>query len=153
VIINTRAMERLANRVLVVVVAAMVAMSALVLALAADRSPARLDPRVPEGVVQAYLQAVVDRDNDAAARYLDPAGGCDAADLDRTGPVAPVRATLTRSVVEGSSARVEVELTRGSDSPLDSGYREASTFQLTRSGTGWVLTGSPWPLFDCAGGV
>jgi hypothetical protein len=49
---------------------------------------------------------------------------------------------------------VQVELTMGGgDGPFGSGYRETATFQLTRAGSGWLLTGSPWPLFDCAGGV
>jgi hypothetical protein len=152
VITNTRGMERLANRILVIVVAAMIALSALVVALAATRSPTQLDSRSPEGVVQAYLRAVLDGDHGAAARYLDPDGGCDAADLDQAGRPGPVRAALTRSVVDGPRAQVEVELTMGS-APFGSGYRETSTFQLTRSGAGWLLTGSPWPLFDCTGGL
>jgi hypothetical protein len=154
VIINTRVMERHADRVLVVVVAAMVALSALVVALAATRSPAQLDPRSPEGTVQAYLRAVLDGDHEAAVRYLDPASGCDIGDLDRTGRVQPTRVALTSTHVDGSSARVRVELTTGAgDGPFGSGYQETTTFRLTRSSTGWLLTGSPWPLFDCAGGL
>jgi hypothetical protein len=152
VIINTRAMERHADRILMVVVAAMVALSALVVALAAARSPAQLDPRSPEGTVQAYLRAVLDGNHETAARYLDPASGCDIGDLDGMGRTHPTRVALASSHVDGSNARVRVELTLGADGPFGSGYRETTTFRLNRPDADWLLTGTPWPLFDCTGG-
>ena len=63
-----------------------------------------LDPRSPEATVQAYLRAVFDGDHEAAVRYLDPAGGCDIGDLDRTGRTQPTRVALTSSHVDGSTA-------------------------------------------------
>lgn len=142
------------NRILAIVVGAMVVLAAVVVVLSANRSTADYDPGTPEGTVQAYLRAVTTGDYAEAATFLDPTGRCDVEDLDRAGSPDSARAYLVRTRVEGDTATVTVEVTLPSGAPLDTaGYSETHLFRLTRSGGDWRLTGTPWPLYSCEGDI
>lgn len=142
------------NRILAIVVGAMVVLAAVVVVLSANRSTAQLEPGSPEAAVQTYLTGVTEGDYAAAADVLDPAGSCDVDDLDRAGRLESARAYLVDSQVDGDTARVSVEVTvpEGGGGPFDTtDYSETHSFRLTRSGDDWRLTGTPWPLYDCEG--
>lgn len=143
------------NRILAVVVGAMVVLAAVVVLFSANRSTAELEPGSPEAAVQTYLTAVTEGDNATAAEVLDPAGACDVDDLDRAGRPGSARAYLVDSQVEGDTARVRVEVTFPSGGgPFDSSdFSETHIFRLTKSGESWLLTGRPWPLYECEGDV
>lgn len=144
------------NRILAIVVGTMVVLAAVVVVLSARRSTAQLEPGSPEATVQTYLTAVTAGDYATAAHQLDPAGACDVDDLDRTGRPGSARAYLVGSRVEGDSADVTVEVTvpEGGGGPFDTtDYSETHLFRLTRSSGDWLLTGTPWPLYDCEGDV
>lgn len=151
---NTEVMSTRPNRVLAIVVGAVVVLALVVAALSATRPVTTYDEATPEGVVQSYLTAALKGDNDQAATYFATDGLCDAADLDRASIVDSQQVYLVDTEVDGDSARVQVQLVVGGGGPLDtSEYSEDQVFRLTRSAEGWRLTGTPWPLWDCEGGV
>ena len=140
------------NRILAIALGAIAVLAIVAAVVSAGRPAARLDPGTPEATVQAFVEAALAGRSDEAARWLDPAGECGAQDLDRarTYGMTAGRVVLVDSTVSGDSATVQVEVVLGSGGPFDSSeYREEHTYRLTRSGGAWLLTGVPWPLYDC----
>lgn len=135
------------------VVAAAVSVVALaaivVLVFAIGRDVTTYEEGTPERVVQQYLTATFDGDFDRAASFIDPTGQCDADDLDRAYIDGDARIGLVESVVEGDRARVRVDVEFPSGGPLGGVYSEDHTLRLVRTSGSWLLTGVPWPLFDC----
>lgn len=131
------------------VVVGLLVVAALVTALLTARQPADLDPGSPEEAVQRYLDDVLDHDTEAAARVLDPAGPCTVADLDAAYVDDDVHVALREVHLSGSTARVDVAITTGSGGMIPSPWTEEQTFRLRLSGEEWLVTGAPWPLFDC----
>lgn len=134
--------------VLAAVVGVLVAAS-LVTFLLTARDTAEFPDGSPEAAVQEYLDAVLDRDGEAAVRSLTADSPCDVEDFDKAYLDNDVHVALNRVDVSGSTARVDVVITSGSGSLLPSGWSEERTFRLERSGERWLVTGTPWPLFDC----
>lgn len=148
---NTGAMGSRANRTLAMVVGGIVVLAVVAAIFSATRPATSFDQATPQGTVQAYLRAVFKGDHEEAARFLDPAGSCDVEDLDRNGTVDSPRVVLRETSTQADSSRVTVRVVRSSEGgPFDT-YEatEDHTYRLTRSGGRWVLTGTPWPLYDC----
>lgn len=140
------------HRVLAGLVAAVVILAVVVAVLNETRSPMTVEPGSPEATVQEYVEAVLDRDHDRAAAYLDPGGACDIEDLDNQNYVdRDARVELVDSIVRSGAARVIVRITTPSGGPVPNFLDEEVTFRLSQDDGSWVLTGSPWPMFDCAG--
>ncbi|WP_300007546.1 hypothetical protein [Pseudonocardia sp.] len=140
------------DRVLLILVVAVAVVAAVAGVLAAVRPVAEYDRATPEGVVQAYLGAVVDGDHDEAVRLLADGSRCTVVDLDRAYVPDGVRVVLRDARVTGDGARVQVDVARSSAGPFDgSEYVEEHTFRLTRTGTGWRVAGEPWPMYGCGG--
>lgn len=131
------------------VVVGLVVVAALVTALLTARQSAELDPGSPEEAVQRYLDDVLDHDTEAAARALDPDGPCTVVDLDAAYVDDDVHVALRGVHLSGTTARVDVAITTGSGGLIPSPWSEEQTFRLRRSGEGWLITGAPWPLFEC----
>lgn len=151
--VETDPMSR-ANRILAVALAAIVILAVVAAVISANRPTAELEPGSPEATVQAYVGAAIDGKVDEAARLLDPAGDCGIDDLTRYsgGGTQTARVVLVDSTIEGSTATVEVDLVFAPGGRFDtSEYSERHTYRLKRSGNGWLLTGVPWPLYDCIG--
>jgi len=137
------------SRVLAIVVGSVVLVIVLVGVLAANRSVTDHDLSTPEGVVQAYVAAVVDGDHQAAADLLAEDSECDVDDLDGTYVPELDRVVLLDTEVDGDSARVYVE-TVAAEGPFGAfDYSERHSFLLERSGTSWRIAGKPWPLYEC----
>jgi hypothetical protein len=137
------------QRVLAIVGVVVVLVAVLTVVLVADRSAKRYDPNTPEGTVQAYVAAVLDGDRERAGALLAADGPCDASNLDLTYPPSYDRVVLVHSQADGDTARVEVDAVN-SEGPFGAfGYRERIAFELERSGTGWSITGQPWPMYEC----
>lgn len=138
------------NRVLLVVVA-LVAVAAVVAGvLLATRHEPRYDRGTPAGVVQAYVSAVIAGHNQEAAGFLAPDSPCDLTDLDRTQAPEDVRVVLRATEVRSGTARVEVEMATSSGDLLGGAEQvERHTFQLTRPDRAWLITGMPWPMYEC----
>jgi hypothetical protein len=142
------------DRVLLVVVAVAVALAVVTAVFAATRPTQILDRTTPQGSVQAYLTAVLDRDNAKAASFFAPGSPCSAQDLDRAYVADATRVDLVSQQVDSDTARVTVEVSIGSGSgPFAGVSGEQHTFRLTRSGSAWRLDGIPWPAFDCGLGA
>ena len=143
-------MEKSTNKVLAGIVALVVAIAALV-ATVGNRPVAQIDRSKPEGVVQAYLQAVLARDFDQAATYFATTSTCTADNL--VAAYIPENATVSLGevTVTASSANVTVSVEISSGEPLGSRYTETHTYRLVTGAPDntWKLTGTPWPLYDC----
>jgi hypothetical protein len=138
------------NRFLLILLAAVAVVAVVAGVLAATRPVPTYDRATPEGAVQAYLTAVVDRDHDEAVRFLAPGSPCSAVDLDRAYLPDGVRIVLRDTHVTGDTARVEVGVAVSSGGVFnDSEYTEDHTFRLTRTGADWRISGEPWPMYDC----
>lgn len=147
-------MSRQPNRVLAIVVSAVVILALAVALLSANRPLDEYDRGTPEGTTQAYLTAAMRGDSESAAAYLAEDSSCDVSDLDRASIVDSAQVYLVGAEVDGTSARVEVRVVMGGGGPFDaSEYSEDHVYRLARSAAGWRLTGIPWPLWDCDGGV
>lgn len=145
-----------ANRILLIALAAIVVLAVVAAVVSATRPTAELEAGSPEATVQAYVDATLAGRVDEAARLLDPAGECGVEDLQRSTGMGMQMARVvlvdsaTEGSGEGSTATVQVELVYASGGPFDtSEYRDKHTYRLVRSDGRWLLTGVPWPLYDC----
>jgi hypothetical protein len=139
------------NRVLAIAVAVIALVAVLAGVVSSTRSATRYDRGTPEGVVQAYLEAVIDGDDREAAGLLAQDSECTVDDLDRTGVPDALRAVLRDTEVDGDTARVEVDLDLAPAGPLDSfELTEEHTFRLVRADGKWLIQGTPWPMFECS---
>lgn len=139
-----------ANRVLAIVLAAVVVVAVVAVVVSASRDTTSPEEGTPAGVVQDYLSAVVEGDHEEAASLIAPESPCDVTDLDRAYVPDDVRVVLRDTEVDGSTAQVRVEVVMSSDDLLGgSEYSEEHTFRLVSTDPGWLVTGVPWPVYDC----
>lgn len=150
---ETKQMSK-SNRLLAAMAISLVALVAVAAVFVAIRDPAEFDPDTPEGVVQAYLLAVLDDDVEAAYGLLTPElqARCDIDELgDRYYQDEGSRITLVESDIEGDRATIEVKFTAMyNEGPF--GYSQSSyeeTFRLTRSDGAWQISSAPWPYYRC----
>ncbi len=104
---------------------------------------ADLDRGTPAGTVQAYVQAVLDRDWDAArALLLEPGEPCR---NERSYEDETVRAVVDRVDEKGARASVTLLVSfRGGDDPFNQyEWSDTQTFDLTRQGD-WMIEQVPW---------
>ena len=103
----------------------------------------------PEATVQLYLDAIIKGDNDLALTFLDPNNSCESTDLDRAYIHDSYRVNLISSVISGTSATVKIDVEYASSMPFDPSYSNPQTMRLEKLSSKWLLTGIPWPLYDC----
>lgn len=139
------------NRVLAVLVGAVVLLAVLAGVVAGRRTAPDLDPHTPEGVVQAYLKAVIAGNYPVAAKLLSPSSGCSASDVGSAYAPGSTQIVLDRTAVNGEHAVVTVDVTEGSgDEPFGStGYSRTERITVQRESGVWKITGSPWLLPSC----
>lgn len=139
------------NRVLAIVVGVVVVVAVVAGVLSATRTAPDYDRGTPAGVVQAYLSAVIDGDNHAASRFLAAESPCEITDLDRAYVPDDVRIVLRDTRVDGATAQVAVDVVMSSGDLLgEPEHSEKHTFRLSKAGGGWLVTGVPWPMYDCS---
>lgn len=127
-------------KVLVGVVVAVAALAVAVVALRPATAP--LDPASPEGVVQQFLDAWLERDEDVAVSLLIDGEDCEPHFFD--GEDTTLRAVLEGTEVEGDRAEVRVAVTETYGEPLDSSqYTSVETFDLERTEEGWRIDQLP----------
>lgn len=118
-----------------------------------QRTPEHLDADTPEGIVQGYLQAVLDGDWRAAEGFLTEglAERCTLADLTRSFVPGGMTATLDDTEVDGDLAVVRVRLLEPATPDVLGGGAEGATeaFELQIEQDGWRITGEPWPVYAC----
>lgn len=115
----------------------------------ATRPTESLDPTTPAGVVQQYITLVMNGDHDLAADFYSDDTMCDAGDLDRAYIDRDARVDLLDSTITGSRARVRIELSTPTDDFLRNTWTEERTMRLVNVSGRWLITGIPWPLYEC----
>ena len=142
--------EKRANRVLGIVIAA-ITIIAVIVVLAVKEPTAELDKSSPEGVVQQYLTAAIDRDFEQAKSFLASDSKCTADDFDRAYIQDSLRIGLSDTTETATSAKVTVKIETSNGDPFGSTYTETQTFQLVKDDSGWKIAGIPWPNYECGG--
>lgn len=113
-----------------------------------DREPNWPDDS-PEAAVQAYVQAVVAEDLDAAIEKLDPELECTPEDLRNLYYPQDTAIALLQAHVQPDSATVAVEIGNYGDPFLDPFVNEERFELIPDANEGWLITGNPWPVYDC----
>ena len=108
----------------------------------------QIDQSKPEGVVQAFLNSVIDRDFETSVTFLPADTKCTVADFDSAYIATDMEVTLRSSTSAAGSATVDVSVTTGGD-PFGGGYTEQHIYRLAEVGGKWLIKGTPWPLYQC----
>lgn len=138
-----------ANRVLAVIVIFTFALAAVAAILTSSKETRDYAPNTPEGVVQSFLENVIDGKNEDAARYFSMTSTCDATDIDRSWIPDTVRVNLTNAKIEGDRAYIDVAVDMNQDQLFGDMYSEKHNFRLVRESGAWKILGIPWPLYSC----
>lgn len=134
---------------LALIVGLIVIAVAIIVVLSSTNSPVGLSRSTPAGAIQAYLKAVLSGKNAEAAKVFAVDSTCTVTDLDRVYMVDTARVQLISSSIDGKTAEVRVRVEAPSPGPFGDFSTEDHTFRLINSGGTWLLTGIPWPLYDC----
>lgn len=107
----------------------------------------------PEGAVQRYLRAVEEEDATTIRSLMAPGvtERCELSDIRnalRYPDNRDLRVTLRSSKVTGDRAEVRVGVSEVSGGPFDGGsYDHDETYDLVRSGSGWLFSEPGWPIY------
>lgn len=142
-------MSKSPNRVLAIVVGLIIVVVAIVAVISSTRSTLVIDKTKPAWTVQTYLKAVLAGRNADAAKMFSPESGCSVIDVDRSYVVNNARVLLLGTTTESNIAHVRVRVELPTDGPFGASSTEDHTFQLKDSNGTWLLTGIPWPLYNC----
>lgn len=137
------------DRILVIVFALLVVAVVLVTLFTPGNTFKSLDPSTPAGTVQGYLTAVLKGDYELAAQFISLESSCDVQDLDRVYTMDTARVDLVKTEVDGDHAQVWVKVDYPSGAPFEEMRVEDHTFRLVQVNDAWLLSGIPWPLYDC----
>lgn len=137
------------DRILVIVFALLVVAVVLVTLFTPGNTSKSLDPSTPAGTVQGYLTAVLKGDYELAAQFISLESSCDVQDLDRVYAMDTARVDLVKTEVDGDHAQVWVKVDYPSGAPFEEMRVEDHTFRLVQVNDAWLLSGIPWPLYDC----
>lgn len=141
------------NRILGIVMAILIVAVVIVTLFGPGNTSKNLDPSTPAGTVQSYLTAVLQGNYEKAAQFIASESSCDVQDLDRVFTMDTARVDLVKTEIEGSHAQVWVKVDYPSDAPFDPVFEgvtlEDHTYRLVQANGRWLLTGIPWPLYDC----
>jgi hypothetical protein len=137
------------NRLLLIILSTVMIFTVVVVLITSEKEPKNWKISTPQGVVQAYLNAMTSGDTDAAASFLSKKSECALTDLDRVYVTPDMRIYLATTRVQGSSATVTVKVEVPSGGPFADFYSELHTLRLSQVGEKWLLVGIPWPLYDC----
>ncbi len=141
--------RRGANQVLAFIVLFTLVLAAVAAFLTSSRETKDYALNTPEGVVQSFLNDVIDGKNEDAARYFSVTSTCDATDIDRSWIPDTVRVNLTNTQIEGDRAYIDVAVDMNQDQLFGDMYTEKHSFRLAREGSNWKILGIPWPLYSC----
>ena len=141
--------RRGANQVLAFIVLFTLVLAAVAAFLTSSRETKDYALNTPEGVVQSFLNDVIDGKNEDAARYFSVTSTCDATDIDRSWIPDTVRVNLTNTQIEGDRAYIDVAVDMNQDQLFGDMYSEKHSFRLAREGGNWKILGIPWPLYSC----
>lgn len=137
--------------VLIVIVVLVVSAIAGAATLSIVRSTPDLDPTTPEGVAQAYFEAVIAGEDLRSLEMLTPElrDRCDVRNSRFFRESASVRVVLVSTEIVGDRAEVNVEVDQvANPSPFDlDGFSSRQRLVMTRIAGGWEISEAPWPYF------
>ncbi|MEN8114776.1 MAG: hypothetical protein ABFS21_10360 [Actinomycetota bacterium] len=136
------------SRIVLIVIAAVTVVLVAVAIVVALQPTEELDPSTPEGTAQRFYQAVLDGDEDLAATYFaeDFTGDCPREDFEYYGPES-FRVVIADTEISGDEAKVDVVITETwGEGPFRDSHTFDETLHMTRSGDGWLITRTPWPV-------
>ncbi len=147
-------MNKTPNRALILMVTLISVVAIIFVALSTTRSTNNYEVSSPEWAVQQYLLAMFDGDTDSAYSFLAPSSPCNVTHLDRAwtdqnASINLVEVETNAMVGSKSTARVEVAVEFGSSDFLGPSYIESHVYRLEESEGSWLITGIPWPVYDC----
>ncbi len=132
--------------ILAVVAVLVVALAVVAAVVSSSRDRPTLDATTPEGVVQLYVRDLFNDDVAAAKKYLDPASNCE--DSLRDIYISDTaRVAVIKTETKEDSATVQLQIEEGSG--FDGGWSHSEDFTLRRDSGTWLITGEPWPLYEC----
>ena len=148
------AAARKPDRILLVIVAAIVSLVVVALAVVFTRGgPQVLDESTPAGVVQRYSTAVIDGDTSTANSYLTEQARSSCRGYFESGPL-PARIVLISTSERDNSAvvRVSVVISSGPGGPFGpSEYEMEDRFSLVKDNGKWLVDQAPYQLLSCKG--
>lgn len=136
------------NLILITIGVAIVVLVAVSIFFAAQPAT-EFDPDTPEGTAQGYFEAINDGDEDLASTFMtdDLRESCDGHwwydEMERAS-----RVVITGTKIDGSTAKVEVEITVSyGDEPFGGGsYDQGETINMERVGNVWLISRPTWPM-------
>ena len=137
------------NRSVVGTGLALLALLIVACIVVATRPTELLDPTTPAGVVQQYITDVMAGDHDRAAEHFAAETMCDAGDLDRAYVDREARVDLLDTSITGARARVRIAVSTPTGDLVRNSWTEERTIRLEKTDGRWLLTGIPWPLYEC----
>lgn len=137
------------NRVLALAVGLIIVLIAVAAVVSSTRSTLVIDKSKPAWAVQNYLKAFLAGKNAEAAKMISPESECTVVDVDRAYIINNARVVLISTSINGSIAEVRVRVEFPLNGPFGDSSTEDHTFRLTDSNGNWLLTGIPWPLYNC----
>lgn len=142
-------MNKSPNRVLALVVGLIIVLVAVAAVVSSSRSTMVIDKSKPAWAVQKYLEAFLVGRNADAAKMISPESECTVVDVDRAYVIDNARVVLISTNTNGNTAEVRVRVEFPLGGPFGDSSTEDHTFRLTDSNGTWLLTGIPWPLYNC----
>ena len=141
--------RRSSNQVLAIIAILTLGLALVAALITASQDKKQYSANSPEGVVQNFLNSIIEGRNEDAARYFSSTSLCDATDIDRSWMPENVRVNLSSSKVEGNKAFIEVAIDVSSDKLFGDFYTEKHNFRLAQESGQWRILGIPWPLYSC----
>ena len=137
------------NKILLLVFGTVIVLTLIVVIISSRKGIEKWEPTTPQGVVQAYLTALINGDTDKAFVHLDPESKCDLQDLDRSYIAERIRISLSKSQIVGDRASITVTAEVPTGDPFSNFMTESHTLRLAQTEGNWKLIGVPWPMYDC----
>jgi hypothetical protein len=137
------------NRVLALLILTIITVAIVITIFSSTKSVATLDPKSPQGRVQAYLSAVYAGRNNEAAKFFAPTSGCKTSDLAHAYLTNNLQVLLVKTAIDGANAQVWISVEMPSSGPFGSSSTEDHTLRLIHSSGQWLLADIPWPLYNC----
>jgi hypothetical protein len=137
------------NRILIMIVALALILAAVAASLNSSREVEELSANSPEGVVQLFLEAVVEGKSENAEQYFSSTTNCDSSDIDRSWMPERVRVNLTEIEKIGDRAFIEIAVDTSSGGLFADNYIERHNYRLAKESGSWRILGIPWPLYAC----